>query len=47
MADNDSNDMTCQICLKTLTEDALLPLDNCEHVFHEACLISYLEGQVN
>ncbi len=28
----------CEICHELLTENAVIPLDKCEHVFHSECL---------
>ena len=44
-------DIECKICLMSLIEDGnsenyVIPLDTCEHVFHKDCLKNYLETYV-
>lgn len=35
------------ICLELLTEKEVIPLNNCEHVFHSECLAEYVKARVS
>lgn len=37
----------CKICLEMLTENEVIPLENCEHVFHAECLIGHMKSNIN
>lgn len=33
----------CKICLEPLTENEVIPLENCEHVFHAECVEMFVK----
>ena len=38
--------IVCSICLTQLTADKIFPLEECDHVFHEDCILEYLRQSV-
>ena len=43
----EQNNIICTICLEALMEDEIIPLENCDHIFHLNCLSSYLQSQID
>jgi hypothetical protein len=38
----EEDDFACPICFEEYEEKNIMPLDSCDHVFHEDCLQEYL-----
>lgn len=36
----------CSICLGSLLDESFIPLEGCEHIFHENCFAEYLKSEV-
>ncbi|CAN8284146.1 unnamed protein product [Cochlearia groenlandica] len=46
ITDSDQESETCAICLENMSEtNNICQLPNCSHLFHEECVIKWLERQ--
>ena len=37
----------CNICFGELYDGDVVPLEQCEHVFHKACMFDYLKAEID